>query len=283
MFRLTLILISFFAFQLQSKNQRVSLKNALHLNLVTCEAKSLGAYQGYCMNMRLKNLSNDSVIILLEAGIKLNSMDDKYQDILVTKEEIIALKRNEEKLFKLKGYCCQASNCAPSLNAKYSFSESVDSNLVKLATFLNTHHFEQGAEQHAIWAISNKHLTANITSVNDTTALLLKQMVSNLKNEKLPWYQIVTNTYVYKSGRMEILPICLKGQLNYSCEVEDYVTLSIKNKKGLPVCFIISQWLRQGTNQKYDLNIPLKGLSKGEYTIELKTLNKELVRQEFEI
>lgn len=47
-----------------------------------------------------KNLTKDSLIILIEAGRKLNSLDDNYQDILIVKEELLGLRLSEEKALK---------------------------------------------------------------------------------------------------------------------------------------------------------------------------------------
>ena len=44
---------------------------------------------------------------------------------------------------------------------------------------------------------------------------------------------------------------------------------------------ITKQWTVVGNNQSYTLNIPIAGLAKGKYTIELKNDKKELVKKEF--
>lgn len=270
-------------FQMKANHQKLNLQKAIDLKMVKAQAKSLGGYQGFCIKMELKNLTNDSIIIIVEAGRRLNSIEDKNQDILITQQEIIALQKFENKSFDVKGYCCQASNHSPSAGSKYDINKMAEANLVLLAQYLNSCALEANTEQQAIWAISDNKSTANVASMNDSLLLPLKQLVANLKGEKLPWYSIITKTFLYASGRMETHPLYLRGKLNYSNDKLDYVSLYVYNEKGLPVCQIKSQWLVPCSGKDYDLNIPIKGLAKGKYTIELKTPEKQLAKQEFEI
>jgi len=276
------IMLTLLSLHTQAKQQKLSLQRALELRVVKASAQSLGGYQDYCMKMNLKNLINDSLIIMVEAGRRLNSLDEKDQDILIVREEIIVLKKQEDKWIQVKGYCCQSNNHSPAANAKYGVNTLADSNLVFLARYLNANPFNSHVTQQAIWAISDKKPTAQITSKNDSTSLMLRQLVSNLKGEPLPWYTIISKTHVFTSGAMENYPLWLRGKLNYSNEKDCYTTLHILNEKGIEVCQIVKQWTPTGTKD-LDLNIPVKGLAKGKYTIELKTPDKQLAKQEFEI
>lgn len=283
MIRVVTVFILVMNLQAQAKHQKMSLQKALDLKLVKAEARSLGGYQGFCVKMNLKNLTSDSLIVIVEAGRRLNSLDDKNQDILITQQEIIAMMKLQERTFNVKGYCCQANNHSPFAGAKYDVNKLADSNLVSLARYLNTSKFESDVEQQAIWAVSDKKSSANIASVNDSLLLPLKQLVANLKGEKLPWYSLITKTVLYAGGDMKTYPLYLRGKLNYSNDKEDYVSLYVFDESGLPVCEIKSQWLLPCVNKDYELNIPVKGLAKGKYSIELKTPEKQLAKQEFEI
>lgn len=283
MFRLILVMALFSSMKGSAHVKKFELNKALKQNVVRVEANSLGTYSGYCVKLIITNLTKDSVQICVEPGTRLKALEEKYQDILVTKQEIITLNKQEQKTQSVKGYCCQASDCSPALDSKFSVGFHPDSNLVTLARYLNMHQEDSDAEQHAIWAISNNHATANIRGDSATTANPLLQLVSALKNEELPWYQICTRTKIYKSGNIEVIPLTLHGELDYTAQKEEYATLIIKNKSGQQVCFIKSQWLQVGAQKKYSLNIPLQGLPKGEYRIELKSNGNEIASRKFEI
>lgn len=278
-----LLLLSFQTNYFYAKHLKMNLQRALDSKLVKATATSLGGYQGYCVKVELKNLSPDSLEVIFEAGRRLNSLKEEFQDILVVKEQLIVLGRREEKCFEVKGYCCQASNRSPASNLKYEVKQMADTGLVRLANYLSANNFNRDAEQHAIWAISDKKSTAGITSTNDSTLLPLRQLVSNLKGEKLPWYTIISSTYVYNNGVIETNALWLRGKIKYTNDKADYITLQVYDKKGKNVCLIRYEWKDAGNNEDYQLNIPLKGLAKGKYTIELSKVGKELAKQEFEI
>lgn len=280
--RLLFFVFLFTAQVLCAKHQRLNLQKAVDLKLVKAQAQSTGAYQDYCINLNLKNMSPDSLIVTVEPGRRLNSLTESDQDILVTKEELIVLAKGEEKWFPVKGFCCQANNHAPKKGAKYSINTLADSNLVKVARYLSTRNFDMHVTQEAIWAISDNRPTAQIAGKNDSLIAPLRYFVAGIKGEPIPWYTIISKTFVFSSGAMENYPLYLRGKLNYTNDKECYSTLQVLDAKGNIVSDIVQQWIMPGTRD-YDLNIPVKGLAKGKYTVELVTAQKQLVKKEFEI
>lgn len=283
MFRVFTLCFLFAVLQAKAYHKTLDLQKALDMKLVQVKITALGGYMGFCINMELKNVSKDSLFVMIEAGRRLNSLEDKYQDILIVQEQNIPLKNNETKTVKVKGYCCQATNSAPSAGTKYAANKIADTKLHLLARYLNTNHFEPQAEQQAVWAISNNYQTAGITSNNDSLVLPLRQFVATVKDEPLPWYTIVSSTHVYPSGNISVTPLFLKGNMEYSNNAGNYATLTVKNDKGIPVCLTKTQWLNACSKENYQLNLPLKGLAKGRYYIELTTPEKQLAYREFEI
>ncbi len=283
MYRYILIGLVSMHLGLNAKHEQLSLQNALDKKLVSAKVHSLGGYQGYCIKMEVKNLSPDSLIILVEAGRRLNSIDEKNQDILVVREQFVMLKKYEDKYIDVKGYCCQANNHSPNAGAKYDVSVLADKTLVLLAHYLNVNTFANEVEQNAIWAISDNKNTANVTAANDTLILPLRNLVATIKGEPIPWYTFATKTVNYLGGRMQTFPTVLRGKLNFNNGKECYTTLHILNDKGLEVGNIIKQWTLVGNNQTYNLNMPVAGLANGKYTIELKNDEGELVKKEFKI
>jgi hypothetical protein len=259
------------------------LQQALDKNLIKVSASSKGGYQGFCIQMQIRNLTKDSLTIMVEPGRRLNSLRDSRQDILITKQELISLKQFEGKSFSVKGYCCQATNESPSTGDLYGVGKLADSNLVSLALYLNGNKNDLGAEQQAVWAISDNRPASYITSVKDTGANALRKLVCLLKGEVMPWYSMVSKTLTYQSGRMETVPVLLLGDMPFDCDKESYTTLHVLNEKGEEVCRIIQQWTPKGSGQNYELNLPVNMLVRGKYVIELKTPEKLLVSREFQI
>lgn len=283
MFRIICILFLLSQLDLVANHLKLNLQKALQQKLVKASAMSLGSYQDYCMNFNIQNLGKDSLIILVEAGRRLNSINEQEQDILIVKEELIALSNHQTKTLKLKGYCCQSSHRAPSLNAKYDLNKLGDSDLVSVARYLNKNCFNIDIEQHAIWAISDKKLTANISSQSDTNSLSLRQLVANLKGEKLPWYMIKNQSYISRNGEIHIIPTYLIANLKYNNDTEGYAMLSILDEKGNKTCLTKGEWLKLGSNINYAVNLPIKNLEKGKYKLIFQTRDREILTEDFEI
>ncbi len=277
------ILVLSFSLKSAARHFYSDLQRAIDLRLVEARITSLGIYKGNCISLRLKNLGKDTLHVLVEAGRRLDSKDDQNQDILVVKDQLIVLSTQEEKAVTIKGYCCQASRHCPSPGALYDAGKMADSNLIKIARFINQNCFGETIEQCAVWVISDKQPIAGVGDKNDSAGTVLRRMLAGMRGETLPWYSIISNTYVYPGGSIVTVPLKLYGQFKYSNDKDNYVTLTVLNGKGEPVCQVKSQWLKAGVNQDYNLDLPVKGLAKGKYQVQLKTPEKQLAKQEFEI
>lgn len=278
-----IILCILISSQFHAAHLSMNLQKAVDKKLVDVKITGKGGFQGYCLNMALKNLTKDSLIILVEAGRRLNSLNDKEQDILIVKEQIITLKMYELKNADLKGYCCQATNGSPSKGSKFEVNKLADSNLVYLARYLNANEFDKNAEQEAVWSLSNNRSAANITAPDDSLLQGLREKIAMIKGEPIPWYRIHSRKIVYSNGVIGIVNLTLRGDLSYSNDSENYATLSVVNEKGFPVCEIKSTWLKVAISGVYRLDLPIKGLEKGKYTVELRTPDKQLAQREFEL
>ena len=265
-----LFIIALFAVTtLSARHRCVTFNEALKTGLISAKALSAGGYQGYCMKLQVSNKTPDSLDVQIDAGTLFNSVDNKYQDILMVKEEHLKLKRYETNQLKIKGYCCQSGNYSPFPNCKYDFAKKADSNLVRLAQFLSAHKLEPGAEQNAVWAISNNHPTASILSKDDLAQYELRKLVAAMKHEKTPWYLLNTSHCVDRNGRVRYYSERLSGTLSYTLDKDEYVTLTVYDASHRPVCLIRKGWALKGINRQYDLDLPVKNLTPGQYTVEL--------------
>ncbi len=72
-------------------------------------------------------------------------------------------------------------------------------------------------------------------------------------------------------------------EFTYSADSFIYTTCNILNGKGVPVVLVKQCWLPPGNNLNYPLNLDVKGLEKGNYTIELKGNDQMLATRKFVI
>lgn len=257
----------------------VDIDKALERKLIKAEVICKG---GLSVDYKMKNQTKDSLQVVIPAGWRMNSVKEEYQDILVTHEQILAMKQNEQKSFVIKGYCCEADHAGPVQGAKYETGKMAAVGLMMLARYLNDNKTDENTQQYAVWSVSNNKPTANITCKNDSLATLLRNFVAGIKGEPIPWYTLRKIVKISTYGDIHEYPIELKAKVDYhvdkECYAWFYVTDSLGNKQGI----IVGQWLKPGANE-YAVNVNMKDFKKGKYKIVLASREKEFISKEFEI
>jgi hypothetical protein len=270
-----------FGFESLISKTRVSLKQAFDKKMITAKSICAG---GLALNYSVTNLLKDSLIVIIPAGWRFNSDAGKmdYQDILVTKDQILVLNAHQTKIFDIKGFCCEATKGGPQKGAKYTLGKLADSNLVSLARYLKANPIDENSQQYSVWAISDKKETSSITNNNDSLASLLRTFVSKIKGEPIPWYTLLKKATITQSGAVYDIPLRFKANINYVVPKTCYSYCYIIDSNGNKVSEIFGQWL-QPEKTEYFANFNVIGLQKGKYKLVLKNENNSLFEKSFDI
>lgn len=265
---------------LQSKTQ-VSIKQAFDKRYITAKAVCNGGLE---LNYTISNLLHDSLIVVIPPGWRFNSDAGKndYQDILVTRQELLVLKANEKKKFLIKGFCCEATKSGPVSGAPYTLGNMADSSLTLLARYLHQHPIDENTQQNAVWAISDKEETANIAAPNDSLASLLRNFVSTIKGEPLPWYTLFNRANVTSLGTVNSHPVRFKADFDYAISETMYSYCYIVDSEGKVVSQIFGRWLLPQNND-YHADFSVAGLKRGEYKLILDNKKDTLFEKSFKI
>lgn len=260
---------------------QVNLKQAFERKYIAATAMCTGGLE---LNYTVSNKLKEALVIAIPAGWRFVSDGAKndYQDIFLTHEQILTLKPLETKAFKIKGYCCEASKAGPLKGVPYTNGSLADSSLVLLARYLNMHPADSNTEQYAVWAISDKKETANITGKQDSSAMLLRNYVSKLKGEPLPWYTLLKRAHISSMGTVQDQPIRFKATITYSVSETCYSYCYIVDAKGNKVSEIFGQWLSPALTG-YEASFNVGGLKKGEYRLVLENKKEALFERSFTI
>ncbi len=270
-----------FGFESLISKTRVSLKQAFDKKMITAKSICAG---GLALNYSVTNLLKDSLIVIIPAGWRFNSDAGKmdYQDILVTKDQILVLNAHQTKIFDITGFCCEATKGGPQKGAKYTLGKLADSNLVSLARYLKANPIDENSQQYSVWAISDKKETSSITNNNDSLASLLRTFVSKIKGEPIPWYTLLKKATITQSGAVYDIPLRFKANINYVVPKTCYSYCYIIDSNGNKVSEIFGQWL-QPEKTEYFANFNVIGLQKGKYKLVLKNENNSLFERSFDI
>ncbi len=255
----------------KSEEPAITLQKAINRNMVQVNIRNLGAYNGQSCMMELINKTNKALKIEVEPGRKLIASEDKYQNLLVVKNEVIHLKPVDKTNFKLNAFCCESNDAGPPLNHSYKVNQLADSGLVKLAGFVSANHSQlsKTSVQQAVWAISNNHASAAI-SVTNEKEMNLKYLVAKLKNEPVPWYMIKQHFYQLPNGRIHLTNDSLEGNMAYTNGGWTYSKLNVYDLKDNGVLISIGKWLKPGINETYEVALNIKKLKPGKYKITLE-------------
>lgn len=259
----------------------VDIQKALDKKYISAKALCGGGLQ---LDYSVSNLLNDSLYVTIPAGWRFNSDAGKsdYQDILMTRREVLAMKPKETKRFNMKGFCCEATKAGPKAGVPYTSGKMADSSLVLLARYLNSNPIDQNTQQYAVWAVSDKKETANITHKNDSLAGLLRAFVSRLKGEPLPWYTLLKKAVVTAYGDVNDYPVRFRANIPYTVARECYSYCYIVDEKGNTVSEIFGKWLLpQGSDYSASFNVA--NLKKGEYRLILESKEASLFEKSFRI
>lgn len=168
----------------------ISVEDAMRKNLISIEIRSTGGHSGECIEVKLENLSHDSLFLLVEPGRKLVSYDTTTQDILITRDEYLMIAGRQSHSLSIFGFCCESSMNSPYDSSLFSLGQMADSALVALACFLNENDFPLDACQDAVWALSDDHDLAYVHDDDPDKINDLVDFVAKLKGVERPWYSL---------------------------------------------------------------------------------------------
>jgi hypothetical protein len=251
--------------RISDKDKYISIEKLTKSGLLSTEVKGVGGHQENCIEFFLKNLTNDSLFVLIEPGRRLTADDSVYQDIFIVKKNLIALRPLESRTVNGYGFCCQSHDGSPAKDSKFSLGYMSPIDWIKLATVIDENNFPVGAIQSAVWAISNNHELSSIHDQNMESIYLLRKTVADIKGIEIPWYSM---SYVKDTARVfSGIPEKVFGDLDYYINTNSVITINIRDKKGILVKTLVKDDSKGPGKYQYKMNLLVKGWPKGEYTV----------------
>ena len=210
-----------------------------------------------------KNTSAD-LYIIIPAGYHFDSDSQRRQDLLVVRSKKFIFKSDKMDV-TLKGFCSQASKGSPQLNDTYRLiGFHPDSNLVKLAQFLDSNPNHKDNIQHAVWAISDKKNIASIA--NDNLGKQLRRLISSIQKIDTGWYTIE----YFESNSIDSVfsdrHRHLSGNISFNTNYPSLITIMVKDARGQVIQFLENRYKSQGKHE-YEIELDIKNWPKGKYEL----------------
>lgn len=275
-----IVLVPFLLFTQSSdpENDFMDICDAANQKKIKVELTGLGGYSDSCVAMQITNLTDESIKIRSQAGLRLLSEDKSEQDILVVKEgkfKVAPLATIKTKVF---GFCCQSHNAAPGKGSKFKLGGMAVVPLAKLAHFLSTGKFKSRDMQSAIWSISDGHSIGSLRR-NDRESYRLLEVVSAIKGVDIPWYTV---SYRQNTDTLSVFNRThnvLNGRFKYQVPTQCVISLLVLNENGHVVKILQRGKLIAPGEHVQNVNMKVDDLPRGQYKLVIKTAENRFVEK----
>jgi hypothetical protein len=241
----------------------ISIEDAAKKGLIKLLIKSKGGYTGDVINMKIKNNTAAPIALKIEAGRKLDSKNDKEQDILITQAQELIVYGYQEKNVGVSGMCCQAHNSCPREKSEYSVGTMADSALIKLARYIDKNKYYQNqTAQQAVWAVSDNESIGGIYGGDKKIVEEIRTYVSLITGRPIPPYNI---TYQQTGNSTIGHPFKIEGEMEYNLNTTGHVTIAIYNASGEMVQLLFKDIAHDKGPHKLYYTFRTKDLPSGTY------------------
>ena len=167
--------------------KEISITEALKNKMITIKVKSTAEHTGECLSVRMVNLKNTKLNIIIEAGRMYIPADSNVQNLIVVKRENIELAPNQVKTNKITAVCAQKEDAGPRQDLVFTTGSFGNNEAKKFAEWLDTKaYYNNSNTQNAMWTFTDNIAPEfSIYSEHDKEMLAYVAAAKNLNYEKL--------------------------------------------------------------------------------------------------
>lgn len=157
---------------------------------VALAAEGLGDHGGECVKVTVQNRSADRVSTSIPVGWRLVSVTPEVQDLLVVREQPLAVAAGASVSVVCRAFCCEASGTGPLAGERYKGGHQASAALTAVAQAISAGEHPDDAAQHAIWVLSDGHSIAGMGAMDSSRVDSLRLAVSRLSGQPPPLYSM---------------------------------------------------------------------------------------------
>ena len=183
-----IILVLLGIFILSKPQAEYTLKDAIAKNIISCtvNGNSNSTHYSKPLIINIKNKKNTNIKIKINNGLQFIPVDSNYQNIVITRHELLVLNGYENKEVVLYGMCTENYDRAPSKNVEYKTSIIADEGLSKLSKFIEKKKYYNTIAQNAVWAVSCNKSLENIAGFDTIAAKELIEIAAQITEKPIP-------------------------------------------------------------------------------------------------
>ncbi len=206
------------------------------------------AHSGDCIELYIKNMSQNYCEIQLLPGQFFNPTDTTMQRMLCTSKKLFKLQAGQETSILLTAFCSQAGKRSPSIDITYKIKKKATDKLLQLAQYLNEKNYKSAQAQQAVWILSDNQ-PVNLLQYNDAEAKdLYEYLTQKLGIKPLP-VQETKNSLM--ADWVRTVDVTLEYELERTCKMR----VIIVNEKEELLKVIVDDETQKAGTYKYSSTI----------------------------
>ena len=274
--------VLFSAFSTNSTATKMSIFDALKSKSIGASIVSNGKHNGNSVDLKITNLTNQYIELIIPAGTKYSTAADDEQTLIQIEDKFIALQPKQTYTGNAAAFCTEASDRCPTSSSAMTISKNTNPKFTELSEYIKGKSIDKSTFQDAVWAISDGYSVSNI-SAEDQVSIDFRKKVADITGQKNPWFNSPQSVTVDDRGNFNMETVLIAGQLEFMCNKGTMVHQDIYKSTGEAVLISDKTMQARYGNVKYRFQMQVKGWEKGDYYIKLHDGTTEITRYEFSV
>lgn len=277
-------LISFVLTSFNSHDSNISFDQALNEKKIAIEILPFNTYTGDGIRMKVKNLSNHSLNLIMPMGTIFIPDADPEQTLIKSANEQLALEKNEERAIQFHGYCTEFHDRGPDKASTFIMSKSKNASLINLIAFMDSLKIQdQNTIQHAIWCITDHATVANVGNDDLAASKALRKYICSVTGQKDTWYE--TNMAITETPEhvIVLVPKEIKGEITFTTSEHVELQGMVKDSSGKVIVTNPNKMNCPPGKISFEFKLKIEGWKAGNYSVVYTNNGKEVINQAFSL
>ncbi|MBL0126700.1 MAG: hypothetical protein IPP83_04410 [Flavobacteriales bacterium] len=242
-----------------------SLIELLEHRVIELKPVGLGGHSGECLKVEVRNRSTGPIQTSIPVGWVFTSQEPEVQDLIVVREEVIALGGGASRSVTCRAFCCEASGTGPDVGEAYRNGRPASEKLTAVAMAVARGDFPNGIAQNAIWVLSDGNDIESMGAMDSTAQDTLRLAVSRISGQPVPLYSL---KYAEEEGRVcSQRPASIHRRIRYDAPAGTEFTAVVLDRNGRVVRVLHDhEWLEPGSHT-IDFQLDVHDWPPGTYAI----------------
>ncbi|MEM7186903.1 MAG: hypothetical protein AAF466_09610 [Bacteroidota bacterium] len=185
------------------------------------------------VEITITNTSEADLEVVIPNGQIFHTTSEDVQDVVITREEMVALAPGEQRTLPLYAMCIQQKNSGSNDDEIYRLGPMAPKNLVALTREIEKRKDFNTLGQYAVWTLSDGEHLNSISGFDMEEALHLKTFVAGLMGVPVPEYD--PNDYLTNYEDDGLIQRAVKSRFRYFFTEESAVTIAMFDEDNILV------------------------------------------------